>query len=101
MNHHLRERVDQLERALEATTTDTQVRDNASAELTRAPGQQPRKLVELREEAAFFKNLATKEPLQGEFRIRNLLVSRRSEPRRFNARLVLKNTLLNQAQSDV
>ena len=35
-------------------------------ELTRAQ-QQQRKLVELREEAAFFKNLATKEPFQGEF----------------------------------
>ena len=67
-------------RALETTTTDTQVRANAYAELIRALGQQQRKLVELREEAAFFKNLATKEPVQGEFRIRNLSVSRGSEP---------------------
>ena len=101
MNRHLRERVDLLERALETTTTDTQVRANAYAELIRALGQQQRKLVELREEAAFFKNLATKEPVQGEFRIRNLSVSRGSEPRRFNARLVLTNTVPKRVQSDV
>lgn len=101
INHHLREQVDELKRALQASMTNTRVRANAYEELSRALGQQQRELVELREEAAFFKSLAIKEPPQGEFRIRNLLVSGGSEPRRFNARLVLTNTFSNEEQSDV